>query len=54
MLLVDARGAPLSIIVTGANPHDVTQLATTLDSITRRAPRAQGVSAAEFVRGRGL
>lgn len=33
MLLVDARGAPLSIIVTGANRHDVTQLASTLDSI---------------------
>lgn len=32
MLLVDERGAPLSIIVTGANRHDVTQLASTLVS----------------------
>ena len=33
MLLVDERGVPLSIIVTGANRHDVTQLAATLDAI---------------------
>lgn len=31
MLLVDARGAPRSIIGTGANRHDVTQLTATLD-----------------------
>ena len=37
MLLVDARGVPLSIIVTAANRHDVTQLAATLDAIV--APR---------------
>src|SRR5439155_26395602 len=37
MLLVDARGVPLSIIVTAANHHDVTQLAATLDAIV--APR---------------
>lgn len=33
MLLVDARGVPLSIVVTAANHHDVTQLAATLDAI---------------------
>lgn len=33
MLLVDERGVPLSVIVIGANRHDMTQLATTLDSI---------------------
>ena len=38
MLLVDARGAPLSIIVTGANRHDVTQLASTLDAIVVERP----------------
>ncbi len=41
MLLVDARGAPLSIIVTGANRHDVTQLATTLDSIVVERPEVR-------------
>ena len=38
MLLVDERGVPLSIIVTGANRHDVTPLATTLDSIVVERP----------------
>ena len=28
---VDGRGVPLSLVVTGANVHDVTQLATLLD-----------------------
>ena len=37
MLLVDARGVPLSIIVTAANRNDVTQLAPTLDAVV--APR---------------
>ena len=41
MLLVDARGAPLSIIVTGANRHDVTQLASTLDSIVIERPEVR-------------
>jgi len=31
-LLVDARGVPLSICVTGANRNDVTQLETLLDT----------------------
>ena len=30
-LQVDARGVPLSIVVTGANRHDVTQMAAVLD-----------------------
>ena len=45
-MLVDERGVPLSLIVTGANRHDVTQLAATLDAIvvprppvTPRAPQ---------------
>ncbi len=37
MLLVDARGVPLSIIVTAANRHAVTQLVPTLDAVV--APR---------------
>ena len=32
-LLVDARGVPLSIVVTGANRHDVTRLEAVLDEI---------------------
>jgi putative transposase len=38
MLLVDARGVPLSIIVTGANRHDVRQLAATLDAVVVARP----------------
>ena len=38
MLLVDERGAPVSIIVIGANRHDVTQLAPTLGSIVAERP----------------
>ena len=30
-MLVDARGVPLSIVVTGANRHDVTQIKAVLD-----------------------
>jgi hypothetical protein len=41
MLLVDGRGIPLSIIVTAANHHDVTQLEPVLDAIVRRRPRAR-------------
>lgn len=37
MLLVDARGVPLSIIVTAANRNDITQLVPTLDGVV--APR---------------
>jgi putative transposase len=38
MLLVDERGAPLSIVVTGANRHDVTQLEPVLDALCVRRP----------------
>lgn len=38
MLLVDARGVPLSIVVTAANHNDVTQLAATLDAIVAVRP----------------
>jgi putative transposase len=66
MLLVDARGVPLSIIVTAANRNDVTELAATLDAVVvprpRVAPRARqhlcadagfvGARAAQHMRGR--
>jgi len=35
---VDGRGVPLSIIVTGANRHDVSQLAAVLDGIVVPRP----------------
>lgn len=38
MLLVDARGVPLSIIVTAANRNDITQLLPTLDALVRERP----------------
>jgi transposase len=38
MLLVDARGVPLSIIVSAANHHDVTQLVPTLDALVVARP----------------
>lgn len=38
MLLVDARGAPLSIIVSAANRHDVTLLEPTLDALVVLRP----------------
>ena len=38
MLLVDARGVPLSIIVTAANRHDITQLVPTLDAVVVSRP----------------
>ena len=45
MLLVDARGVSLSIIVSAANRNDVTQLVPTLEAViaARRAvaPRAR-------------
>ena len=37
-LLVDGRGVPLSLVVTGANRHDVTQLETVLDAIQVQRP----------------
>ncbi len=38
-LLVDALGAPLSLIVSGANRHDVKLLDLTLDNIVVRRPK---------------
>jgi transposase len=38
MLLVDARGVPLSLIVSGANRHDVTQLEPVLDAVVVPRP----------------
>jgi transposase len=38
MLLADARGIPLSIIVTAANRNDITQLVSTLDAVVVPRP----------------
>jgi IS5 family transposase len=35
---VDGRGVPLSIVVTGANRHDVSQLAAVLDAVVVERP----------------
>ena len=35
---MDGRGVPLSLIVTGANRHDVSQIAVVLDAIVVRRP----------------
>ena len=35
---MDGRGVPLSIIVTGANRHDVSQLAAVLDAVVVERP----------------
>ena len=37
-LLVDGRGVPLSIVVTGANRHDVSQLGAVLEAIMIKKP----------------
>jgi transposase len=38
MVVVDGHGIPLSLIVIGANRHDVSQLAVTLDAIVVPRP----------------
>src|SRR3972149_4569046 len=38
-LLVDGRGVPLSIVVTGANRHDISQLEIVLDEIIIERPQ---------------
>lgn len=38
-MLVDALGAPLSLVVSGANRHDVKLLDLTLDSVVVRRPK---------------
>ena len=40
-MLVDERGVPLSIVVTGANRHDVSQLKTVLDSVVIERPKTE-------------
>jgi putative transposase len=37
-LLVDGRGVPLSLVVTGANRHDVSQLGAVLDAVMVNRP----------------
>ena len=37
-MLVEGHGVPLSIVVTGANRHDVTQLEIVLDSMVIKRP----------------
>ena len=39
-VLVDGRGVPLSIVVTGANRHDVTQLKPVLENIVVKRPES--------------
>src|SRR3990167_4347445 len=56
-LLVDGRGVPLSLVVTGANAHDVTQLDAVLQAIMvkRKAPstrRSKHLCADAGYRGR--
>ena len=38
---MDGRGVPLSLIVTGANRHDVSQLAAVLDAVVISLPRGK-------------
>jgi len=38
-LLVDGRGVPLSIVVTGANRHDVTQVEAVLEAVVVKRPK---------------
>lgn len=38
-MLVDGRGVPLSLVVTGANRHDVSQLELVLEEIIIERPR---------------
>ena len=38
-VLVEERGVPLSIVVTGANRHDVTQLEIVMDNIVIKRPK---------------
>lgn len=40
-MLVDGHGVPLSLIVTGANRHDVSQLGAVLDAIIVPLPKAK-------------
>jgi transposase len=39
-LLTDGRGAPLALVITGANRHDVSQLELVLDTIVVERPES--------------
>lgn len=57
-LLVDGRGVPLSLVVTGANAHDVTQIEAVLDAILVKRPapkqrRSKHLCADAGYRGKG-
>lgn len=57
-LLVDGRGVPLSLVVAGANAHDVTQLEVVLDAIAVKRPapkqrRSKHLCADAGYRGKG-
>ena len=62
---MDARGVPLSLIVTGAHRHDVSQLTAVLDAIVITLPQGRqrflyadkgydGEPAREQIRSQGL
>ena len=42
-LLVDAKGLPLSLVISGANTHDVKLLAATLDGMVIKRPHPDSV-----------
>ena len=44
-MLVDGAGVPLSLVVTGANRHDVSQLEAVLDSIVIERPDTLSICA---------
>jgi putative transposase len=39
-ILVDARGTPLAVVVTGANRHDVTEVESVLDNVVVNRPKS--------------
>jgi putative transposase len=52
-VLVEERGVPLSIVVTGANRHDVTQLETVLDNIVIKRPEPAADKPQHLCAGKG-
>jgi len=48
-MLTDQRGAPLAVVITGANCHDMKAATATLDSLPVRRPR----STADLAHGAG-
>jgi hypothetical protein len=53
-VLVEERGVPLSIAVTGANRHDVTQLEIVLDNIVIERPELQQISRNTFAAAKAM